>query len=70
MPAGHARVPLVRFVVLTVAGCAIWSTAFVIAGMLAGSGWRAIGHNVSQVGLVAGIATVAAVLFVSARRRT
>lgn len=37
LPAGHARMPLRRFVPLTTAGCAVWSTAFVIAGMVATS---------------------------------
>jgi membrane protein DedA with SNARE-associated domain len=32
LPAGHARVPVLRFVALTTAGCAIWSAAFVLGG--------------------------------------
>lgn len=34
LPAGHARMPLRRFVPLTAAGCAIWSAAFVTVGAL------------------------------------
>ncbi len=36
LPAGRAQVPLGLFVVLTTAGCAIWSALFVLAGATAG----------------------------------
>src|SRR5204863_3518866 len=45
LPAGHVGVPLVRFIVLTVAGCAIWSTCFVLAGALARAGRGATAHG-------------------------
>lgn len=70
LPAGHARVPLARFIGLTTAGCAIWSIAFVLSGMLAGAGWKTIAHSVSQAGLILGFGALAGLLLVSARRRT
>jgi membrane protein DedA with SNARE-associated domain len=42
LPAGRARVPLGRFVVLTTSGCLVWSVAFVAAGAAAGAGWQAL----------------------------
>src|SRR5436190_8263572 len=49
LPAGHVRVPFWRFVLLTVAGCAIWSAAFVLAGDLAGTGWQQVATTVGRV---------------------
>ncbi len=43
LPAGARRVPLVPFVALTAAGCALWALAFVLAGALAGSAWALVG---------------------------
>jgi membrane protein DedA with SNARE-associated domain len=54
VPAGHARVPIRRFIVLTVAGCAIWSAVFVLAGYLSGSAWQAIAGTAGRVSLAAG----------------
>ena len=42
LPAGHARIPLRRFLPLTLAGCAIWCAGFVLAGDIAGAGWEAV----------------------------
>lgn len=41
LPAGHARVAPGPFIVMTVAGCAIWALAFALVGLLAGTGWLA-----------------------------
>jgi membrane protein DedA with SNARE-associated domain len=49
LPAGHVGVPLVRFIVLTSAGCAIWSAAFVLAGAMAGSGWAELATTAGRV---------------------
>jgi membrane protein DedA with SNARE-associated domain len=54
LPAGHARVPLARFVALTVAGCAIWSAAFVLAGDAAGTTWRAVAGTFGDLSLAVG----------------
>jgi membrane protein DedA with SNARE-associated domain len=68
LPAGHARVPLVRFVVLTVAGCAMWSAGFVMAGLLAGAGWRAAAGIAGRIGLIGAVTLVLAVAWQMARR--
>jgi membrane protein DedA with SNARE-associated domain len=64
-PAGRAGVPIPRFLLLTVAGCAIWAAAFVAAGALAGDGYAAVGGVVRDVTL--GVA--AALLLAAAVRR-
>jgi membrane protein DedA with SNARE-associated domain len=55
LPAGDRRLPLERFIALTIAGCALWATAFVLAGALAGSAWN-------QVSGIAGKVTLGVVL--------
>jgi membrane protein DedA with SNARE-associated domain len=56
LPAGCAGVPLGRFLVMTIAGCAIWSAAFVFAGELAGAAWRPVADGVGQASwLLAGL---------------
>jgi membrane protein DedA with SNARE-associated domain len=65
VPAGHARVPVPLFVVLTVAGCAIWSVAFVLAGAWTGAAWHAVAGTVGHVMLALGILTL---LWLAARR--
>ncbi|HKP21614.1 MAG TPA: DedA family protein [Thermoleophilaceae bacterium] len=60
LPAGHARVPLRRFVPLTLAGCAIWCAAFVLAGDLAGAGWEAVAGVAGKIMLaVSGLLALA-----------
>lgn len=56
LPAGHAGVPLRRFVPMTVAGCALWSGALIVAGS---AGWEAAAH---AAGAVLTAATLAAVV--------
>jgi membrane protein DedA with SNARE-associated domain len=68
LPAGHARVPLVRFVALTLGGCAIWSAAFVLAGALAGNGWARLATVEGRVTLVVGALVVLG--FAVVRRRS
>jgi membrane protein DedA with SNARE-associated domain len=68
LPAGHARVPLARFVALTIAGCAIWSTAFVLAGALAGNGWARLATAEGRVSLAVGV--LVALGFAVIRRRS
>lgn len=55
LPAGAARVPLGRFVVLTVAGCAIWSSGLIFAGLM---GWQTATHNMLAA-LAGGVLLVA-----------
>jgi membrane protein DedA with SNARE-associated domain len=51
LPAGHARVPISDFIFLTIAGCAIWSAVFVVAGQLTGSAWREVSGVVGHIAL-------------------
>lgn len=48
LPAGAQGVPLVQFVLLTTAGCALWAVGFVLAGLLAGSAWTAVGGTLGR----------------------
>jgi membrane protein DedA with SNARE-associated domain len=68
LPAGHARVPLRRFLPLTAAGCAIWCAAFVLAGDLAGAGWQAVAGVAGRV-LLAVSALVLLAMALGARPR-
>lgn len=60
LPAGHARVALGPFILMTVAGCTVWATAFVLVGIVLGSGWTAlsgpIGNGLLLVGALAIVA--------------
>jgi len=62
LPAGHARVDLARFLALTAAGCAIWSAAFLLIGMLAVKGWVGLGDVVGAPLLALGAASVVVAL--------
>ena len=66
LPAGHAGVPFGRFVLLTVAGCALWSAGFILAGNLAGAGWRAVA---STAGHISPALSALLVIAIVARRR-
>lgn len=41
LPAGHARIQVVSFTVMTTLGCAIWACGFLLAGTLLGASWQA-----------------------------
>jgi membrane protein DedA with SNARE-associated domain len=68
LPAGHARIGIGRFVAMTVAGCAIWAAALVLAGMVAGSGWRALSEALGLPLLAVGLAAIAAALWTARGR--
>ncbi len=55
LPAGAQRIPLGRFVGLTVAGCALWAVLFVLVGLVAGSAWGAVAGVLGKVLLGAGL---------------
>ncbi|MDE3130094.1 MAG: DedA family protein [Acidobacteriota bacterium] len=58
LPAGARRVPVAEFVVLTVAGCAIWATGFVLLGLVAGNAWSAIGSVLGKALLAVGVGLI------------
>jgi membrane protein DedA with SNARE-associated domain len=69
LPAGQRRLPLIPFTALTAAGCALWATGFLLAGLAAGRAYASVGSAAGKIGL--GIAVTLAVLAVirAARRR-
>jgi membrane protein DedA with SNARE-associated domain len=71
LPAGLARFPLVRFVVLTTIGSAIWNAALVGLGWMLDDSWHHVEQRVGDAGLVViALAVAAAVLLgLRARRR-
>jgi membrane protein DedA with SNARE-associated domain len=58
LPAGARRVPLARFLALTVAGCLIWASAFITVGALTSTAWQAVGSIVGRVLLAVGLAVI------------
>jgi membrane protein DedA with SNARE-associated domain len=55
LPAGAQRVPLGRFVVLTIAGSALWAVLFVLIGLVSGHAWGAVSGVLGKVLLGAGL---------------
>jgi membrane protein DedA with SNARE-associated domain len=70
LPAGHARVPVARFAVLTMLGCAIWASGFVLAGALLGASWQEAGHALRIPILLIGAAAGGAVVLKARRRKS
>jgi membrane protein DedA with SNARE-associated domain len=68
LPAGHARIPIARFIALTTLGCAIWAAGFVAAGMLLGASWQRAG-DVLRIPLVLLAAAAAGGLLLRKRNR-
>ncbi len=58
LPAGVRRVPIWQFIGLTLAGCCIWATGFILVGAAAGNAWTAIGSIAGKVLLGLGVATL------------
>lgn len=69
LPAGHARVPVARFAAMTVLGCAIWASAFVLAGMLLGASWQGADHALRVPLLLLGIAAIGVTILLKRRSR-
>ncbi len=68
LPAGARRLPLVPFVLLTTAGCALWAIAFVLVGLASGTAWSAVSSVLGKVLLAVG-ALILVVVVLRARRR-
>jgi membrane protein DedA with SNARE-associated domain len=66
LPAGARRIPLIPFIALTTAGCALWALAFVLAGMLAGGAWATVNSLTGRALLGVGLLLLTASLL---RRR-
>jgi membrane protein DedA with SNARE-associated domain len=72
LPAGAEAMPLWRFVLLTLAGSAIWNSVFVVAGFLLGENWSAVApyaETLQRVVLVAVAGLVLWFVVVRLRRR-
>ena len=65
IPAGATRMPLRRYVPLTVAGCAVWASVLMTAGWALGSGYSEAGGTAKAVSLAVLLGAV--LIFVSAR---
>jgi membrane protein DedA with SNARE-associated domain len=65
LPAGAAAVPLRLFIPLTIAGCAIWSTALILAGA---AGWQEAAHTIGDVLAMVVVLVLACGLLARARR--
>ncbi len=60
VPAGAQRVPILSFIALTAAGCALWAALFVLAGSLAGAAWTTIDSVLGRASLLLGLVLIAA----------
>jgi membrane protein DedA with SNARE-associated domain len=71
IPAGVTRMPLWRFVLLTLAGSLVWNTVFVLSGLLLGESWHIVERyaDILQYVVIAG-AAIAVVWFVVVRVRS
>ncbi len=58
LPAGSRRLPLGRFTLLTIAGCALWAAAFILIGLLSGTAWAQVSGIAGKALLGAGIVVV------------
>ncbi|MFT8638110.1 MAG: DedA family protein [Pseudoclavibacter sp.] len=61
IPAGIARMPLLRFSVLTALGSAVWNAALILAGYLLGENWGVVERYTGAFQTVVIVAVVAAV---------
>lgn len=65
LPAGVRRMPLPRFLVLTMTGSLVWNTALIGAGYVMGDRWESVGRPIEYLqGLVVAGIVVAVAWFV------
>ena len=67
LPAGHARVGIGRFVLMTTIGCAVWAIVFVLLGALVGSGWSEQRGTIERPFTALAALAVVAILIVQRR---
>ena len=73
IPAGVQRMPLPRFILLTLAGSAIWNSIFVTAGFLLGENWSVVQPyaDILQWVVIAGVVlAIAAFIVIRLRERS
>jgi membrane protein DedA with SNARE-associated domain len=69
LPAGAQRLPLVRFVLLTTVGCAIWAAGLTLLGLVSGTAWSSVSGVAGKILLGAGAIALAAAARRSKHRR-
>jgi membrane protein DedA with SNARE-associated domain len=69
LPAGVARMPIMRFSVLTVLGSIPWVLALGLLGQEVGDNWESWRHNLGYIDYVVAAAIVAGVVWWIVRRR-
>jgi membrane protein DedA with SNARE-associated domain len=69
LPAGVAKMPFMRFTLLTLAGCVPWVLGLAIAGEAIGSEWKEVSTNFKYVDYAIAALVVVAVVYWIARRR-
>lgn len=71
IPAGIERMPLPSFLLLTLAGSAIWNTVFVVAGYQLGENWHRVEHYAEYFQYLVIVAVgLAALAFIGHRLRS
>ncbi|MEW6583327.1 MAG: DedA family protein [Actinomycetota bacterium] len=69
LPAGVARMPAVRFTLLTLVGCIPWVTGLALAGRAVGDNWETLQHRLHYVDYALVVAVVAGIAWYVVRRR-
>ncbi len=69
LPAGIAKMPFLRFTVLTVAGCLPWVIALVLVGESVGSEWEDVRKSLAYLDYVVLALIIAGVIYAIVRRR-
>ena len=69
LPAGVAKMPFVRFTVLTLAGCVPWVLGLALAGEAVGSEWKSVRKSFEYVDYAVVALAVAALVYLLIRRR-
>ncbi len=69
LPAGVAKMPFVRFTVLTLAGCVPWVLGLALAGEAVGSEWKDVRKGFDYVDYAVVALVVLAIVYAIVRRR-
>ena len=59
LPAGARGIRLIPFVLLTVAGCALWAAGLIVAGVIAGTAWAKLDFVLGRASLGVALVVVA-----------
>ena len=70
IPAGIARMPLLRFTVLAAIGCALFSFGLAAGGWALGANYGRLHHDFNYVSIAIGVAVVALIGYLILRRRS